>query len=113
MRLLVIGHGFPPPQTQIPVYDEVGALVAVLDMGWEDDKIAIDYEGEHHRRTRREFNKGIRRHDAVTELGWTDIRVTLGDTDGGIIARLKQAWERRACAQGGNPAEIPPWAHAG
>jgi hypothetical protein len=113
VRLLVIGHGFPAPQTQIPVYDEFGVLVAVLDMGWEDVKIAIDYEGEHHRRTRREFNKGIRRHDAVTELGWTDIRVTVGDTDGGIIARLKQAWERRVCAQGGNPAGISPWAHAG
>lgn len=113
VRLLAISHGFPAPQTQIPVYDEFGILVAVLDMGWEDVKVAIDYEGDHHRRTRREFNKGIRRHDAVTELGWTDIRVTVGDTDGGIIARLKQAWQRRRCAQGGNPAGIPPWAHAG
>jgi hypothetical protein len=94
LRLLVIRNGFPRPQTQIPVYDEYGALVAVLDMGWEDIKLALDYEGDHHRNPVR-FNKDIRRHDDVTELGWMDIRVTSRDTEGGIIARLTAEWSRR------------------
>ena len=94
LRLLVIRNGFPRPQTQIPVYDEYGALVAVLDMGWEDIKLALDYEGDHHRNPVR-FNKDIRRHDDVTELGWMDIRVTSRDTEGGIIARLTVEWSRR------------------
>ena len=74
LRLLVIRHGFPPPTTQIPVYNEYGVLIAVLDMGWEELKLALDYEGEHHRGPVR-FNTDIRRHDEVTELGWIDIRV--------------------------------------
>src|SRR5215207_5663048 len=94
LRLLVIRNGFPQPQTQIPVYDEYGALVAVLDMGWEDIKLALDYEGDHHRNPVR-FNKDIRRHDDVTELGWMDIRVTSQDTEGGIIGRLTTEWRRR------------------
>jgi hypothetical protein len=94
LRLLVIRHGFPRPQTQIPVYDEYGALIAVLDMGWEDIKLALDYEGDHHRNPVR-FNKDIRRHDHVTELGWMDIRVTSRDTEGGIIGRLTTEWSRR------------------
>jgi hypothetical protein len=94
LRLLVIRNGFPRPQTQIPVYDEYGALVAVLDMGWEDIKLALDYEGDHHRNPVR-FNKDIRRHDDVTELGWMDIRVTSRDTEGGIIGRLTTEWSRR------------------
>jgi hypothetical protein len=94
LRLLVIRNGFPRPQTQIPVYDEYGVLVAVLDMGWEDIKLALDYEGDHHRSPIR-FNKDIRRHDDVTELGWMDIRVTSRDTEGGIIARLTAEWRRR------------------
>jgi hypothetical protein len=94
LRLLVIRHGFPRPQTQIPVYDEYGALVAVLDMGWEDIKLALDYEGDHHRNPVR-FNKDIRRHDNVMELGWMDIRVTSQDTEGGIIGRLTTEWGRR------------------
>ncbi|UXA19336.1 type IV toxin-antitoxin system AbiEi family antitoxin [Mycobacterium sp. SMC-4] len=97
IRLMVIRNGFPRPETQIPVYDDFGALVAVLDMGWKDLKIAIDYEGDHHRSTREEFNKGIRRHDAVTELGWDDIRVTALDSEGGVIGRLADSWRRRLC----------------
>ncbi len=99
LRLLLVRAGFPPPQTQIPVYDEYGALVAVLDMGWEDLKLAVEYEGDHHRIDRRQFNRDIRRAEALTELGWIDLRVTAEDTPGGIIARVSAAWQRRTCTQ--------------
>jgi hypothetical protein len=95
LRLLVTRHGFPRPQTQIPVYDEFGALVAVFDLGWEDKMIAMDYEGEHHRINRRRFNHDIRKAETVAQLGWTDIRVTAEDGGGGIIRRLTTAWCRR------------------
>ena len=95
LRLLLIRAGFPRPQTQIPVHNEYGVLVAVLDMGWEDIKVAADYEGDHHRNPVR-FNRDIRRHEEVTELGWIDIRITSQDTEGGIIRRVQAAWDRRA-----------------
>ncbi|WP_422744540.1 hypothetical protein ACN27E_21470 [Mycobacterium sp. WMMD1722] len=94
LRLLVIRAGFPPPTTQIPVYDEYRQLIAVLDMGWENMKVALDYDGAHHRDPQR-FTKDIRRHDAVTELGWIDIRVTSRDTPAVIVDRLSRAWARR------------------
>jgi hypothetical protein len=94
LRLLVIRHGFPRPQTQLSIYNEYGVRVAVPDMGWEDIKIALDYDGEHHRTPAR-FNKDIRRHDDLTELGWADIRVTSLDTEAVIIARLTREWSRR------------------
>ena len=94
LRLLLIRAGFPRPQTQIPVYNEYSVLVAVLDMGWEDVKVAADYEGDHHR-TRSRFNKDIRRHEEVTELGWIDVRVTSQDTEAGIVRRVQAAWDRR------------------
>lgn len=95
LRLLVIRNGFPSPQTQIPVHDRYGQLIAVVDMGWEDIKVALDYEGAHHRDADR-FARDIRRHDELTELGWTDIRVTSRDTEGVIVRRLQAAWSRRA-----------------
>lgn len=95
LRLLLIRAGFPAPQTQIPVYDEYGQLIAVLDMGWEHLKLAVEYDGDHHRTDRRQFNKDIRRAEALTELGWVDVRVTAEDTEGGVIGRVSAAWERR------------------
>jgi hypothetical protein len=95
LRLLVIRNGFPRPKTQIPVYDDYGLLVAVLDMGWEDIKVAADYEGDHHRTDRRRFNHDIRRHEDVTGLGWIDVRVTSQDTEAGIVQRLAAAFTRR------------------
>jgi hypothetical protein len=108
LRLLLIRAGFPAPQTQVPVYDEYGQLVAVLDMGWESLKLAAEYEGDHHRTDRRQFNKDIRRAEALADLGWIDIRVTAEDTEGGVIARVRAAWERRACNVGAISINSPP-----
>jgi hypothetical protein len=95
LRLIFIRNEFPRPTTQIPVYDEYGGLVAELDMGWEDIKVAAEYEGDHHRSDPDVFNKGIRRHDDLTELGWLVVRVTKRDTEGAVIGRVAAAFARR------------------
>src|SRR5689334_13589763 len=92
LRLLLVRAGFPTPQTQIPVYGGYGELVAVLDMGWEDIKLAVEYDGDHHRSDRQQFNRDIRRAEAIAELGWTNVRITTLDTAGGAIARVSAAW---------------------
>ncbi|CAM4469476.1 hypothetical protein MB901379_04396 [Mycobacterium basiliense] len=97
LRLLLIEAGYPRPQTQIPVYDEYGQLIAVLDMGWADIKVAVEYEGDHHRISRRQFNRDIVRIETLTtELGWIVVRVTVEDVPGGILRRVAAAWARRA-----------------
>ncbi|MCB0923672.1 MAG: hypothetical protein KDB50_03870 [Mycobacterium sp.] len=95
LRLLLIRAGFPRPKTQIPVHNEFGVVVAVLDMGWEDRKIAAEYDGDHHRTSRRTFYNDIRRAEDVTELGWIHIRVTVQDTEGSILRRVRDAFARR------------------
>lgn len=77
------------------MYDEFGVLVAVFDLGWEDMKIAMDYEGEHHRINRRVFNHDIRKAETVAQMGWTDIRVTAEDGEAVVVRRLTEAWRRR------------------
>src|SRR6185312_10960242 len=66
LRLLLIRAGFPTPQTQIPLY-EYGALIACLDMGWQDIKLAVEYEGDHHRTDQRQFHRDIRRAESLAE----------------------------------------------
>jgi very-short-patch-repair endonuclease len=78
------------------VYNEYGALIGEIDMRWADLKVAIEYEGEHHRTNRSQFNKDIRRIDALIERGWIVIRVTALDTRAVIIGRVAAARARRA-----------------
>ncbi|OBH07700.1 hypothetical protein A5696_22085 [Mycobacterium sp. E2699] len=95
LRLVVIEAGYPPPQTQIPVHGEYGELVAVVDLGWEDRKIALEYEGDHHRTDRRQLRRDIERYEALDTTGWITIRVAADHTRGGVLARLATAWARR------------------
>lgn len=104
MRLLLVDAGYPKPRTQIPVYGQYGELVAILDMGWEDITLAVEYEGDHHRTDRRQFNRDIARYEALSDLGWIVIRVTADDTRGGILHRVAAAWARRTCSGGGKVA---------
>ena len=91
LRLLVIDAGFPPPETQIPVFVG-GRAKYYLDMGWPDMKVALEYEGDHHRTDRAQFARDIARLDELIALGWTVIRVAAGTPVHAVIGRLQQAW---------------------
>ena len=95
LRLVLVRAGFPAPQTQLPVSDGYGQLVAVLDMGWEQIKLAVEYDGDHHWTDRRQFRRDITRAETLTHRGWIVVRVTADDTEGGVIARVAAAWDRR------------------
>ena len=65
LRLLLIRAGFPRPVTQIPVMDR-WRLLAVLDMGWPEIKVAVEYDGDHHQTNRTQYAKDQRR---IRDLG--------------------------------------------
>jgi very-short-patch-repair endonuclease len=69
-----------------------------VDMGWGELKIAVEYEGDHHRTNRKVFNRDIRRNEAFIEQGWIVIRVTSMDTEGGIIRRIEAALTARGAS---------------
>lgn len=87
--------GYPRPQTQVPVYNEYDVLIGRVDLGWPEYKIALEYEGRHHRMSREKFDRDVRRFDEVIELGWIVIRVTAADSEATVHIRLGDAWSRR------------------
>lgn len=92
LRLLLIRAGFPRPQTQIAVCNEWGWAEAYLDMGWEDIKVAAEYDGDHHLTNRYHVRKDIRRHEKVTHsYGWIVVRVLAGDHPNDVIDRVRRA----------------------
>jgi hypothetical protein len=96
LRLVLVQAGLPRPQTQIPVFDEFGSAIAYLDMGWEDVKVAVDYDGDHHRSDRSQYNWDIRRLERLQHRGWTLIRVVAGDRPADIVRRVRTALSTRA-----------------
>jgi hypothetical protein len=99
LRLLLIDAGLPRPRTQIPVFDEFGELVAYLDMGWEDIKVAAEYDGEQHRKDRWQYTRDNRRREVLEQLGWIVIRVLAADRQADIIRRVRAAITRRTSLQ--------------
>jgi len=97
LRVVLIQAGLPRPQTQIPVLDEFGDAFAYLDMGWEDVKVAVEYDGEQHRTDRRQYTWDVRRLEMLERLGWIVIRVVAGDRPADIVARVRAARARRNC----------------
>lgn len=97
LRVVLIQAGLPRPQTQIPVRDEFGDVLAYLDMGWEDVKVAVEYDGEQHRNDRRQYTWDVRRLEMLQRLGWIIVRVVAGDRPAEIISRVRAALARRNC----------------
>jgi hypothetical protein len=95
LRLLLIGGGYPRPRTQIPVADEFGREFAYLDMGWEDLKIAVEYDGDQHRTDRARYAWDVKRLRLVDELGWLHVKVISEDRPAEILRRVGQAWAAR------------------
>ncbi|HEV7361835.1 MAG TPA: hypothetical protein VGN92_12130 [Mycobacterium sp.] len=94
LRLLLLDAGLPKPSTQIPVH-RGWQLVGLLDMGWEDRMVAVEYDGDQHRADRRQFVRDIDRIAAMEELGWVVIRVVAEHRPQDIIDRVSQALARR------------------
>lgn len=95
LRLVLVRAGLPRPQTQIPVYDDSGETIAYLDMGWEDVKVAVEYDGEQHRSDRRQYTWDVRRLEMIERRGWILIRVVAGDRPAEIVRRVRAARARR------------------
>jgi hypothetical protein len=91
LRVVLIEAGLPRPRTQIQVLDEFGSVFAYLDLGWEDVKVAVEYDGDHHRSDRSQYNWDIRRLERLQRRGWVLVRVVAGDRPGDIVHRVRSA----------------------
>lgn len=96
LRLLLLRAGLRPPQTQIAVRNEWGYVEAYLDMGWEDVKVAVEYDGDHHRVDRIQYVRDVRRLEMLQRKGWTVIRVVAEDRPVDILRRVREALARPA-----------------
>lgn len=67
-RLALVDAGLPRPQTQIRVFDHYGDFVARIDMGYEDLRVGIEYDGPQHWTDRQQRDRDIDRYSALLAL---------------------------------------------
>ncbi len=91
VRLLLLDNEFPRPETQIPVPGPNGHPRYYLDMGWEDIMVAVEYDGEHHRKNTADYRKDIIRLEYIQSLGWIVVRVVAGNRPREVVERVRRA----------------------
>ncbi|MCW2513001.1 MAG: hypothetical protein JWR11_2043 [Mycobacterium sp.] len=91
LRLLVLDDGLPNPHAQLMVHNGDHYPLAYLDLGWSDYMVAAEYDGDHHRKDRKQYLKDISRLRMLERLGWIVIRVVAEDHPLDVLTRIRQA----------------------
>jgi very-short-patch-repair endonuclease len=64
-------------------------------MGWEETKVAVEYDGDQHRSSRAQYVRDIRRLETLERMGWIVVRVVAEDHRDDVIRRVLEARARR------------------
>ena len=75
LRLLLIRAGLPEPEVNFVVEDERGRVLGRVDLAYPRHRVAVEYDGDHHRTSTRQYEHDIARFDRLHDAGWRVIRV--------------------------------------
>lgn len=98
LRVQLAEWGFPEPALDYDVYDEAGALAGCSEIAYPEFRLAVEYEGTHHRVSAPQWNRDIEKYRRYTQLGWEVIRVTatlLGPDRATLRETVHEALTRR------------------
>lgn len=100
LRLLLVLAGLPRPVANRDVVAH-GAWIARPDLSYPELKIAIEYDGDHHRVSRRQWQNDIGRRRVLEDEGWLVLVFTADDvlkrgTD--TVRRVRSALTQRRAA---------------
>lgn len=95
-RLALVRSGLPEPALQVLV-DPRNPNLYPADLGYTEQRIALQYEGEHHR-SQEQQRIDAKRDAYFQEHGWFMIKVTHDDLRNGfgrVIQLVKRLWGQR------------------
>ena len=93
LRLLIVRAGLPRPVANLDVVVD-GGWLARPDLSYPALMIAIEYDGDHHRTDRRQWQRDIGRRRGLEDAGWLLVIVTADDVlrrPHEIVARIGRA----------------------
>ncbi len=74
LRMKILDAGLPEPAVTQPIHDEHGYYVSTPDLQYRKYRIALEYEGDHHRSDPVQWGRDIERDDRLRSLGWIVLR---------------------------------------
>ncbi|QDZ14824.1 hypothetical protein [Humibacter ginsenosidimutans] len=75
-RIASIRAGLPLPELDFDVFTATGAPIGFTEIAYPDYRVLVEYEGDHHRIDRDQWNRDIEKHSACADAGWRVIRLT-------------------------------------
>lgn len=94
LRLLLTRAGLPEPEVNVRTYDGSGRYLGKPDLRYPWCKVAVEYEGDEHRRDPWRFRTDILRRERFADAGWRTIRSTDDDLHGRradeLVARVRR-----------------------
>jgi hypothetical protein len=89
LRLALVDAGLPEPSLNEPIVDDWGRRWHSPDMQYKVYKLAVEYEGGHHR-TSEQLARDIRRAEQTAAIGWQERRVSKEDMHGDGLAAVSK-----------------------
>jgi hypothetical protein len=97
-RLILRRAGLPEPECGRQVFaEDGGGWLATPDLSWPQVKVALEYDGEVHRRDRRQWRNDIARKQIMEDHGWRVLIATADD----VFVRPRALTHRVASALSG------------
>lgn len=98
LRLLIVDAGLPEPLVNVPALDDAGQFLALPDLSYPRLKIAIEYDGDHHRTDPVTWRRDVERRQRLEDAGWLIITATADDVirhPERVVARIRAAILKR------------------
>lgn len=76
LRLLIVFAGLPEPSTNLVLRDESGQPVRQHDLAYENQRVAVDYDGRQHIEREESWENDLERREQAHEEDWRTIPVT-------------------------------------
>lgn len=76
LRMRLREWGLPKPALDHDVYDAAGKFLGCTEIAYPDFMVAFEYEGDHHRVSRKQWERDIEKARDYSASGWITVRVT-------------------------------------
>ncbi len=76
LRLWMISVGLPEPTVHPKIETDLPRGKVEPDLGYEEARLALEYEGDHHRSSPEQWTRDIERDEAMRDAGWIVLKVT-------------------------------------